>query len=225
MITRLRTPIRLLSDRRLLSGLLLAVLLLLFSPARGAAPSAWYTVRPGDSVAKVARLLGVPAQQVLRDNPVIGALLHPDQRLRITDPLRRLKVADLRWRRPLGIRHGPVLRGFGAHRQLSGGHVPHTGIDVAVPLGAVVHAPATGVVRYCGPQEGFGTVIILEHASGWSTVLAPVEPDTSRCRVGEIVLRGDELGRVGKPHEGPRPYLHVELREGRQAVRPTRLLR
>jgi murein DD-endopeptidase MepM/ murein hydrolase activator NlpD len=225
MITRERIAIGLLPNRRLLTSLLLAVLLLIFSPARSAAPPAWYTARQGDSVAKVARLLGVSAEQLRRDNPVIGTALHAGQRLRIADPLRRLKVADLRWRRPLGVRHGPVLRGFGAHRQLSGGHVPHTGIDVAVPLGAVVHAPATGVVRYCGPQDGFGTVIILEHAAGWSTVLAPVDPDTSRCRAGEIVLRGDELGLVGAPREGPRPCLHVELREGRQAVRPTRLLR
>jgi len=225
MSTQQRIPSRLLPGRRRLTGLVLAGLLLLVPPALGAAPPAWYTARPGDSLAKMARLLGVSPEQLRRDNPAVGTALHAGQRLRVADPLRRLKAADLRWRRPLGVRHGPVLRGFGAHKRLSGGHVPHTGIDVAVPLGAVVHAPATGVVRYCGPQDGFGTVIILEHAAGWSTVLAPLEPDTSRCRVGEIVLRGDELGRVGAPHEGPRPCLHVELREGRQAVRPTRLLR
>ncbi len=213
------------SGRGRLAALLLGGLLLLVPAARGAAPPAWYTVRPGDYLAKVSRLVGVPAEQLRRDNPSIGPGLHPGQRLRVADPLRRLKASDLRWRRPLGVRPGPVLRGFGAHRQLEGGHVPHTGVDVAVPLGSAVHAPATGVVRYCGPQEGFGTVIILEHAAGWSTVLAPLEPDTSRCRAGEIVLRGDELGRVGAPHEGTRPCLHVELREGRQAVRPTRILR
>jgi LysM repeat protein len=225
MTTQQRSRIRFLPGRRPLVGLLLAGLLLLVPSARGAAPVAWYTVRPGDSMGKLARLLGVPAEQLRRDNPSVGTALHAGQRLRLTDPLRGLKATDLRWRRPLGVRHGPVLLGFGAHKRLSGGHVPHTGIDVAVPLGAIVHAPATGVVRYCGPQDGFGTVIILEHAAGWSTVLAPLEPDTSRCRAGEIVLRGDELGRVGAPHEGPRPCLHVELREGRQAVRPTRLLR
>ncbi|MHB8078432.1 MAG: peptidoglycan DD-metalloendopeptidase family protein [Candidatus Krumholzibacteriia bacterium] len=210
---------------RPLCGLLLAALLLLVPTARGAAPAAWYTVRAGDSIGKLSRLLGVTTEQLHRDNPVVGKRMRPGQRLRVTEPLRGLKATDLHWRRPLAVRHGPVLRAFGAHKALSGGHVPHTGIDVAVPIGTVVHAPATGVVRYCGPQDGFGTVIILEHAAGWSTVLSPLEPDTSRCKAGEIVLRGDELGTVGAPHEGTRPCLHVELREGRRAVRPTRLLR
>jgi len=104
-------------------------------------------------------------------------------------------------------------------------HVTHTGVDLFLPQGSEVRAPATGVVRYCGLQDGFGTVVILEHGAGWTTVLAPVSPDTARCRSGEAVLAGDFLGRTAAPEEGPEPYLHVELRRRGEAVDPARLMR
>jgi len=67
-------------------------------------------------------------------------------------------------------------------------------------------------------------VVILDHGAGYSTVLAPVAPDSVRCRVGEAVLRGDVLGRVDLPEECAEPYLHVELRRDKEAIAPTRLL-
>lgn len=205
----------------LLLGAAAGLSLLGASPA--AAP-AWYTVRAGDSLARISGHFGLSVGDLRQANPGLDEVLQPGQRLQLARPWRLTRAAGLRWHRPLSARTGRVLRPYGLRPGRSGGSVPHTGVDVATPLGTPVLSPAHGIVRYCGPQTGFGNVVILDHGAGYSTVLAPIAPDSVRCRVGEAVLRGDVLGRVDLPEECAEPYLHVELRRDKEAIAPTRLL-
>jgi len=200
-----------------------AVGLLLLGASPAAAP-AWYTVRAGDSLSRIGGHFGVSVGDLRQANPGLDEVLQPGQRLQIARPWRLTRAASLRWHRPLSEKPGRVLRPYGLRPGRSGGSVPHTGVDVATPLGTPVLSPAHGIVRYCGPQSGFGNVVILDHGAGYSTVLAPVAPDSARCRVGEAVLRGDVLGRVDLPEECAEPYLHVELRRDKEAIAPTHLL-
>lgn len=194
----------------------------------GASPPsapAWYTVRAGDSLSRIGGHFGVSTGDLRAANPGLDDVLQPGQQLQIARPWRLARESSLRWHRPLAAKPGRALRPYGLRPGRSGGSVPHTGVDVATPLGTPILSPAHGIVRYCGPQPGFGNVVILEHGLGYSTVLAPVAPDSARCRVGEAVLRGDVLGRVDLPEECAEPYLHVELRRGKEAIAPAPLLR
>ena len=103
--------------------------------------------------------------------------------------------------------------------------MPRTGTDVACALGSPVHCPAHGVIRHIGHMDGFGTLMIIEHGGGFSTVLAPFEPQSVVVEVGQALGRGSFLGRTGRPVEGNNPYLHVELRQNDKAVQPDRLLK
>lgn len=206
-------------------AVVLCLALLGLAAAATAALPAWYTVRRGDSLSRISQRLGVRLEDLRRDNGLVGSRIHPGQRLRLSQPLRGLRERDLRWRRPFAGEPGRRLRGYGPRATAAGMRVTHTGIDISLPQGSEVRAPATGVVRYCGPQEGFGTVVIIEHGAGWSSVLAPLAPDTSRVRPGEVVLGGDFLGRTAAPAEGPEPCLHVELRHHGDTADPSRLLR
>ena len=139
----------------------------------------------------------------------------------IARPFAQGSDREPRWERP-ARRLGEVLRPFGPYKK---GRIlmPRTGTDVACGVGEVVTAPCHGVVRFLGPMDGFGHLVILDHGGGWATVLAPLDPDALDVDVGAAVLAGDRLGRVGDPVEEGPPYLHIELRKDEKAVAPDRL--
>lgn len=197
---------------------------LLMPVAARADNAAWYSVRKGDNLTLIARRLGVTINELRRDNALRSDLIHPDQRLEIKRPLHRLRSGDIRWRCPLA-RPGQSLRAYGTEKNEHGARIPHTGIDVAVSSGSRIVSPATGVVRYLGLQEGFGFLMIIAHGADYSSVMAPLDPETVRCEVGEVVLGGTELGQVGEPVENEQSYLHLELRRRNKAVDPGRLRR
>jgi septal ring factor EnvC (AmiA/AmiB activator) len=75
-------------------------------------------------------------------------------------------------------------------------------------------------------MDGFGTLIIMEHAGGYATVLSPMDPSTLAVEVGHALLRGDHIGRTSLPPEKDTPpYLHIELRRTDKAIKPDPLLR
>jgi murein DD-endopeptidase MepM/ murein hydrolase activator NlpD len=182
---------------------------------------AWYRVRPGDNLSLIAQRLGVTLSELVRANGLTTDVIHPGQRLQIERPLHRKRAHDIRWRCPLR-RAGRTLRGYGTYHGRSG-TLRHTGIDMATPAGQTVVSPATGVVRYLGKHDGFGLLVILAHGADYASVLAPLDPGSMAVEVGEVVLGGTEIGRVGEPVEHQQPYLHVELRRRNEAIDPSRL--
>lgn len=183
---------------------------------------AWYVVRPGDSLSLISRRAGIDLGALRRANGIVDDLIHPEQRLAVPDPFARTPSTAIHWRRPFDGR-GEVLRPFGdEHRgELT---MRRTGTEIARPLGSPVFAPANGVVRYLGHQDGYGVIAIIEHGADYATVIGPLVADGAAVAVGQVVLGGDMLGRVGEPPEGIRPYVHVELRRHGRAVDPARLL-
>ncbi len=103
--------------------------------------------------------------------------------------------------------------------------MPQTGTEISCPVGTSLRVPADGILRHIGPLDGFGTLIIIEHAGNQASVLAPLDPDSITAKVGQALRRGDPLGKTGDPAEGKEPYLHVELRRNDKAVKPDKLLK
>ena len=185
-----------------------------------AGQTATYVVRRGDNLTLIGHRLGVTVDALRRANGLGSDLIHIGQRLRVQNPLAGLDAGDPTWLCPLR-EPGEILRGFGPYA--SGGVLmPSTGVDVACRRSAAVRAPATGVVRHLGQVEGFGLVVIIEHAAGRATVLAPLR--NPRVEVGQAVLRGDLLGEAGEPPVAGPDYLHIELRRQNKAIDPAPLL-
>lgn len=93
------------------------------------------------------------------------------------------------------------------------------GITLAVGPGAQVVAPAPGRVAFAGPYRGYGMIVIVEHAAGWTSVvtgLAQLE-----VRVGDRLVTGSPLGSAG-PGD---PRITVELRRDGQPVNPLTVMR
>ncbi|MBD4674352.1 peptidoglycan DD-metalloendopeptidase family protein, partial [Xanthomonas citri pv. citri] len=83
-------------------------------------------------------------------------------------------------------------------------------VDLAVPSGAPIQAPAAGRVVFAGVVVD-RPVLTIEHADGTYSSLEPVEADVA---VGAVVDAGDPVGRLaGTPPHCPRACVHWGVRE------------
>lgn len=101
---------------------------------------------------------------------------------------------------------------------ISGRMAWHTGIDVAGRRGSDVIAIAAGVVVYAGRRDGYGNMVEIEHGDGYVTRYA--HQSDLRVRQGDIVRRGDALGKLGSTGRSTGPHVHVEVLKNGRHVNP-----
>jgi septal ring factor EnvC (AmiA/AmiB activator) len=80
-------------------------------------------------------------------------------------------------------------------------------------------APGSGRVVFAGPYQGYGSIVIIEHGGGWTSLVTGLADLTAR--VGDQLVAGAPLGRAGTG----RPVLMLELRKDGVPVNPLDLLR
>jgi murein DD-endopeptidase MepM/ murein hydrolase activator NlpD len=86
----------------------------------------------------------------------------------------------------------------------------HYGVDMAAPQGTPFHAAGDGVVIEAGPMNGYGNVIMIQHADGTITVYGHEEKYL--VHKGEKVKAGQLIGLVGSEGESTGYHLHFEIR-------------
>lgn len=107
----------------------------------------------------------------------------------------------------LPVADAPVLRAFEAPPEPWA--AGHRGVDLAVGAGAVVAAPADGVVTFAGPVAGRG-VVTVHHDDGLLSSLEPLAPSVA---VGDRVRQGQALGTLAAgDHCGGSSCLHWGVR-------------
>jgi len=94
----------------------------------------------------------------------------------------------------------------------------HPGLDISVPIGSKVHAPADGVVVSCGQQKGYGNAMVIDH--GFGVVTRYGHMDGFNVRPGQRVKRGDVVGFSGNTGRSTAPHLHYEVWVNDQARNP-----
>ncbi len=102
---------------------------------------------------------------------------------------------------------GPISARFGLRRFFNKQpRASHTGLDIAVPEGTPILAPANGTVIETGDFFFTGNVVFLDHGQGLVTMYIHM----SRVDVvkGQTVKRGERLGAVGKTGRTTGPHLH-----------------
>jgi hypothetical protein len=115
---------------------------------------------------------------------------------------------------------GPVIRGFVAPDSPFG--AGHRGIDIAVPLGTEVLAPAPGVVAFAGWVAG-SLFVSIDHEGGVRTTYSWLS--AILVAGGEPVQRGAVIALTGHGHADVQiPHLHFGVRIGGQYVDPLLLL-
>ena len=100
-----------------------------------------------------------------------------------------------------------VTDGLGA---VSANGVRSRGVTLATARGEEIAAPANGIIRFNGPFRDYDGVMIIDHGSGWMTLLLNV---ASQLQVGARVAIGAPIGHAIGP-------LGVELSQNRQRISP-----
>jgi murein DD-endopeptidase MepM/ murein hydrolase activator NlpD len=94
----------------------------------------------------------------------------------------------------------------------------HQGIDIGVPEGTPIHAAAAGTVIYCGWEEGYGNLVVLDNGGNLATAYAHQSAIAVTC--GQYVTQGDVIGYVGCTGHCTGPHLHFEVRINGEPVDP-----
>ena len=136
-------------------------------------------------------------------------------------PSPRPVAAGAVWPRPPhGVYRIPVagrlVTGFD---EVSDAGVRSRGLTFATAAGAGVVAPATGIVRYAQRFRDYGTIVILDHGDGWTSLV------TGLARVvvvpGQRVAIGAALGTAPAADD---PRVTVELRRRGRPVNAAALI-
>ncbi|KWX65571.1 M23 family metallopeptidase [Mycobacterium sp. NAZ190054] len=96
--------------------------------------------------------------------------------------------------------------------------VLHAGIDIANAIGTPVVAAADGVVIAAGSEGGYGNVVKLRHADGTVTLYG--HNSSLLVGVGERVMAGDQIAKMGNTGNSTGPHLHFEVHLGGTRVDP-----
>ena len=86
-----------------------------------------------------------------------------------------------------------VVQGLG---EVNDSGVRSRGISFATAHGAALLAPADGTVRFSGPFRDYDGILILDHGSGWTSLIVNM---ASSLKVGDQVRLGQPLGRALGP--------------------------
>jgi murein DD-endopeptidase MepM/ murein hydrolase activator NlpD len=114
---------------------------------------------------------------------------------------------------------GEILSGFGDKPNGQ----RNDGINIAAADGAPIRAAEHGIVVYAGDGvAGFGNMLLVRHADGFTTAYA--HAGRLEARSGDVVRRGEIIARVGSTGAVTTPQLHFELRSGRTPLDPLRHL-
>ena len=88
----------------------------------------------------------------------------------------------------------------------------HTGLDFAAPSGTPIRAVAAGVVTEAGWAGAYGYRTVQTLGDG--TEVWYCHQEAYAVQVGDEVVAGQEIGRVGSTGNSTGPHLHLEVRPG-----------
>ena len=96
----------------------------------------------------------------------------------------------------------------------------HKGIDLRAARRTPVHVTADGVIRYVEDKNKgtFGRVIIVSHNFGFETVYGHLR--FADVKVGDVVKKGQVIGRSGNSGRSNGPHLHYEVIHASKVLDP-----
>jgi murein DD-endopeptidase MepM/ murein hydrolase activator NlpD len=122
-----------------------------------------------------------------------------------------LPACPIRLAAPMGVGYTDV---FGPR-----GNRFHTGVDYPGARGAPVRASASGRVTFAGwAAGGWGYLVTIAHGNGVRTMYAHLS--RVGVAVGQRIVTGQRVGRVGASGRATGPHLHFEVRLRGAAVDP-----
>ena len=95
----------------------------------------------------------------------------------------------------------------------------HAGIDFTAPYGTPIRTTGDGkVVRVERRRTGYGRNVMVDHGFGYVTLYAHMKD--IHVKVGDEVIKGQQIGTVGNTGTSTAPHLHYEVRYKGKPVNP-----
>ena len=115
---------------------------------------------------------------------------------------------------------GPISGVYGSQRYYNGAPGrPHYGVDVAMPTGTPVRAPAAGVVTLAEPDLFYsGGTVFLDH--GYRLSSAFLHMSKVLVRVGQELQAGDLIGEIGASGRATGPHLDWRMNWRNRRIDP-----
>lgn len=113
---------------------------------------------------------------------------------------------------PYGVRTDPF----------TGKNSMHPGIDFAGREGSPVLAVATGIVQSVGVRSGYGNMVVINHGNGYVTRYGHNEKIV--VKVGDRVVRGQQIALMGSTGRSTGPHVHFEVLLNGRIVDPSRYI-
>ncbi len=123
---------------------------------------------------------------------------------------------------------GPITSPFGYRiHPIFKSRIYHSGIDIGGPNGGAIKASNDGKVIYSGWYGGYGKVVILDHGVINGQPITTLYAHMSSIGVsnGQMVKKGQTLGREGSTGYSTGPHCHFEVRVNGKPVNPMNYIR
>ncbi len=140
----------------------------------------------------------------------------------LTDIIKNLESAatyvggEMMWPVP---GHYSITSLFGKRiHPISKAYTMHTGLDIASPRNTDLVSAQTGTVIFANWFAGYGKAIIIDHGGGYTTLYAHL--DVMSVEVGQVVKKGQSIGKTGNSGYSTGPHLHFEVRMNGDYVDP-----
>lgn len=110
--------------------------------------------------------------------------------------------------------NGETISEFGQND----GIAANEGINIKAPYGSDVFCSLSGDVSFVGDVDGYGKTVIIKHNSKLATTYSHL--DNAIVSVGDKVVKGNVIGKVGNSGGVDDPQLHFAVIESGKAVDP-----
>jgi murein DD-endopeptidase MepM/ murein hydrolase activator NlpD len=155
----------------------------------------------------IERIDGLPPKTVTPD-PATAARIEREQ-ARIADARKRDDTReDFLHGFALPVQDARISGVYGSQRIDNGTpKAPHMGLDMAVPEGTPVHAPAAGVVTFAEPDLILtGGTVLIDHGFGLSSSF--LHMSRLDVKTGDHIVPGQVIGAAGMTGRATGPHVH-----------------
>lgn len=180
-------------------------------------------IAPGDF--PITRVDGLPPATVTPTDPALLERIAREVALKTEGFASRIDADHFRDGFDWPVTGFRVSSRWGAQRVLNGTPArPHYGIDLAVPAGTAIRAPAAGRVALAETDLHFeGGLVLIDHGQGLIT--AYLHQSRLDVRAGQDLRRGDSVGRVGMSGRATGPHLCWRMKWRNRNLDPSLLTR
>ncbi|WP_457622561.1 LysM peptidoglycan-binding domain-containing protein [Persephonella sp.] len=178
-----------------------------------------YRVKPGDSLAKIAKKYGTTVSEIARLNGLKKPyVIYPGQRLKVPKKIVYIEEEIVKRKSvPFGFIwpvEGKIVKNFVNNSQMR-----HLGIDIQTECDTPVKAAEDGKVIFAGDSiKAYGRLIVIKHSNNFNTVYGHI--NQIHVKDGDVVKKGDTIGTAGSLNNSESCGIYFEIRKNTVPVDP-----